>query len=186
MKAATGLITPLIIIIFLISCATTTTQIPEKYDLDIQFLRVDKITDLHVGREKPAYVYNGEMAIREYMRHKDDQDYQQQIPRPLYASNFQISKVDEQSLILRGGPDKNYLLVLQWPIPDKLSDLGIKIITSSFCINAKTDFVLIGEALRCPIERIYMIGDDEHAVMIKNQLLGKPKTYFPSPKRKHI
>ena len=67
-----------------------------------------------------------------------------------------------------------------------LSKVKIRIITASFTINAKTDFVLIGEGVMCPIERIYMLGEDEQAVVIKNQLLGKPKTYFHPRKRKLI
>ena len=67
-----------------------------------------------------------------------------------------------------------------------MSNIEGRIITASPAVTAKTDYVLIGEAIRCPIERIYKIGDDEDAALIKDQLLGKPKTYFPPMKRKNI
>ena len=186
MKAITKLITTFIAILLLASCATASRKIPKKYDLDRQLVRVSKISDFIVGREKSAYNYDYYLAVREYQKHREDENYQPQIPPPVYASNYQLSEVDEQSLIFRCGPDKNYLLVLEWPVSKKLFKLGIRIVTSSFTINVKTDFVLIGEGLRCPIERIYMIGDDEHAAMIRNQLLGNPKNYFPPQTRKHI
>jgi hypothetical protein len=67
-----------------------------------------------------------------------------------------------------------------------LSNIEGRIITASLAVTAKTDYVPIGEAIGCSIERIYKIGDDEDTAMIKDQLLSKPKTYFPPKKRKNI
>lgn len=52
MKAAIKLIIPFIIVLFLISCATTGKKIPKKYDLDRQLTRVSKISDFPVDRTK--------------------------------------------------------------------------------------------------------------------------------------
>ena len=188
MKAAIKLITSFIVILTLSSCATTDNKIPEKYDLDRQFMRVNRITDFPLDRTKslPTYL---EMVIKSRENKNDEKAQSQPVYGPIYCPDCQISKVDEQSLIIRGGPDKNYLLILQRPVPNILHNVEIRIMTSSLNtneINAKTDAILIGEGVRCPIERIYMLGDDEQAVTVKNQLLGKPKTYFPPRKRKLI
>lgn len=171
----------------LISCATTSSKIPKKCDLDMQYARVITISDLRVGKTELPYTYDRLLAMQEYNeRSQDGEPIDSRQFEPVYASYYKLSKVDEQSLILNGGPDINYLLVLELPEPNILADTKIQILTTSFNITAKTDFVLINDAVRCRIERIYKIGDDEEADVLKKQLLRIPQNYFQPRKQKHI
>jgi hypothetical protein len=77
--------------------------------------------------------------------------------------------VDNQSLILRNGPDKFYLLVLQRPAYDLMTVDTISFVNALNIIRAKKDLVQIGGQSYI-IERIYKIDGNDKMLAIKDQV----------------
>ncbi|MBN1907012.1 MAG: hypothetical protein JW927_18175, partial [Deltaproteobacteria bacterium] len=78
-------------------------------------------------------------------------------------------KVDNQSLILRNGPDEYYLLVLQRPAYNLMTVDTISFVNTLSIIRAKKDYVEIGEH-KYVIERIYKIDSNDKMSAIKNHI----------------
>ncbi len=174
-------------VLLFMSCTGVNHSIPEKYNLDTQLIRVKTISDMPVGtgNSMASSLAVASLQKNRY-RYRDTNDKDQETKEVSDSSSYQLMSIDEQSLILRGGPDKNYLLILEWPIIKLESKTDIKIVTEGVNISENTDLVVIGGMISSPIKRIYLIGDDNQAAVIKDQLQGKPKKFFPQKNIRQI
>jgi hypothetical protein len=155
----------LMLLLMMTSCATTKITIPEKYSLDSQLERVDKVADIRVGRSQPAiteFIESFEDA-QTVMARRDTVTYSE--------SQNQWIKVDEQSFMLRG-PNSYYLLVLHARALGLMSTDTISFRLLTNVIQAGADFLDLG-GIRYLIERIYKIDSTQQMLSIKSQLTKK-------------
>ena len=152
-------------ILLMTSCATTKIQIPEKYSLDNQLERVDKVANVNLGK-KPAFSDFKESFedAQTVMARRDTITFSQ--------NENQWIKVDPQSFILRATPSTYYLLVLHAPSPDLMvtDTLSLQLITNR--ITAGSDYLELG-GIKYLIERIYKIDSTQQMLAIKSQLTKK-------------
>ena len=177
------------------SCAITGPQIPGKYFLDNQLVRVKSIPDIKSGRKRSMFIYDrlaAEYKKREQEEQEQDSSQPSNIPNIPFipwthlTSNYDLIKVDDQSLFLKTDSNNYYLLVLQRPIPNLLSRNDIRVFLNSNFWNKNMDSVMYGAGEICPVSRIYSIEGEEEMAAIRDHLLGKPKKYFYKKKKKQI
>ena len=150
------------------ACASMQVKLPVKYDLGDKLEQVAKIQDMRIGGGKPP-------RFTEFKEHDDFEPAPDIIARrdtfTLSESKNQWIKVDDQSLILRNGPEEFYLLVLQSRAYDLMTVDTISFVNALNIIRAKKDLVGIG-GQRYIIERIYKIDGNDNMLAIKNRILG--------------
>jgi hypothetical protein len=93
----------------------------------------------------------------------------------LSESSHQWIKMDNQSLILRTGPNEYHLLVLQTPSAYLMFSDNIGFISPTNVIRAGLDLVQLHDNINYVIDRIYKINGHEQMYAIKNQLVGSTK-----------
>ncbi|MBN1907642.1 MAG: hypothetical protein JW927_21365, partial [Deltaproteobacteria bacterium] len=96
------------------ACASMQIVLPEKYNLNDKLEEVTEIQDLRIG--------GGRAPSFTEFKESEDFDFEPAPDVIARRDTFTLSeadnhwiKVDNQSLILRNGPDEYYLLVLQRP-----------------------------------------------------------------------
>ena len=185
MRINLGRITLLIGFLLVSACASEQVQLPVKYDLGDKLEQVPEIQDARLGGGKaPSFTeFKEPEKTPEYKRLanpliKEDSPFEPATDVIARRDTFTLSesqnqwiKVDNQSLILRHGPDEFYLLVLQSPAYDLLEVDTISIINALNIIRAKKDLVGVG-GQRYIIERIYKIESNDMMLAIKNRILG--------------
>ena len=170
MRINFGRISLLIGFLLVSACASKQVKLPVKYDLGDKLKQVAKIQDMRIGGGKPP-------RFTEFKEHSDFafEPAADVIARrdtfTLSESKNQWIKVDNQSLILRNGPDEYYLLVLQSPAYDLMNVDTISIVNALNTIRAKKDLIGVG-GQKYTIERIYKIDSNDMMLAIKNRILG--------------
>jgi hypothetical protein len=184
--------TGLFISLLLISaCSSMQVKLPVKYDLGNKLEQVAEIKDMRIGGgrgpsftefnkpDKATETLVGErgQSLRELQGHENF-DFESAPAIIAKRDTFTLSetqnqwiKVDNQSLILRNGPNEFYLLVLQRPAYDLMTVDTISIVNTLNTIRAKNDLVGVG-GRQYIIERIYRIDGNDKMLAIKNQLVG--------------
>jgi len=177
------------IIVFLaLACATTDLMsIPKKYDLDKQLEQVKEIQSLRMGQgRQPTFIIldlsNRYDALEDWFNQsnsegsgEDLREWSQYLNTvTLSESSHQWIKVDNQSLIIRTGPNEYHLLVLQIPSPYLIFSEDISLISPTV-IRAGLDLVQLRDNMWYVIERIYKINGHEQMYAIKNQLMENNK-----------
>ena len=170
MRINFGRISLLIVFLLVSACASMQVKLPVKYDLGDKLELVQEIQDMRLGGGRsPSFTIFKE---HEEFRYEPAPDI---IAR---RDTFTLSenendwiKVDNQSLILRHGPDEFYLLVLQRPVYNLMTVDSISFVNMLNVIRAKKDLVGIG-GQRYVIERIYKIDGNDKMLEIKNRILG--------------
>jgi Family of unknown function (DUF6491) len=164
------IISLLMVFLLISACAPMQVKLPVKYDLGDKLEQVPEIRDARLGGGKPP-------KFTEFKEHADlpFEPAADVIARrdtfTLSENQNQWIKVDSQSLILRNGPDKFYLLVLQSPAYDLMSVDTISFVNALNIIRAKKDLVGVG-GQKYIIERIYKIDGNDNMLAIKNRILG--------------
>jgi hypothetical protein len=149
------------------SCALLQIKLPVKYDLGDKLEQVPAIQDTRIGGgREPRFT-----EFIESFEHAADVIARRDTFTLSENQNHWI-KVDNQSLILRNGPDKFYLLVIQSPAYDLMSVDTISFVNAFNIIRAKKDLVGIG-GQKYIIERIYKIDGNDNMLAIKNRILGR-------------
>ncbi len=153
----------LILLLVMTSCATKKIQLPEKYLLDNQLERVEKVSDVRAGRTQPAFTtfeesFEDPLTV---MARRDTVTFSE--------SKNQWIKVDLQSFILRSSPGIYYLLVLHAPAPSLMSTDTISFTLLTNTINSGNDYLNLGGA-KYLVERIYKIESNEQMYAIRHQL----------------
>ena len=160
----------LISILLVSACASMQVNLPVKYDLGDKLEQVAKIQDMRIGGGKPP-------RFTEFKEHSDFafEPAADVIARrdtfTLSESKNQWIKVDNQSLILRNGPNEFYLLVLKSPAYNLMEVDAVSFVNALNTIRAKKDLVGIG-GQKYTIERIYKIAGNDMMLAIKNRILG--------------
>ena len=149
------------------ACATKHVKLPVKYDLGDKLEQVSEIQDMRLGRggRSPSF-----LIIEDHDEWLGDSIARRDTFTLSERDNEWI-RVDDQSLILRHGPDKFYLLVLQRPVHNLMTEDIISFVTMLNVIRAKKDLVGIGGP-RYVIERIYKIEGNDMLTAVKNRILG--------------
>lgn len=149
------------------ACATTNVKLPVKYDLGDKLEQVQEIQDMRLGGSGRAPSF---LIIEDH-----DEFIGDSIARrdtfTLSENKDEWIKMDNQSLILRNGQDKFYLLVLQRPVFNLMTVDTITFVNMLNVIRAKKDLVDIG-GQKYVIERIYKINGNDMLLAIKNRILG--------------
>ncbi len=164
MKAILKIIIMLVSMVMVSSCVTTTSyEVPQKYMLDDQLERVDRVPDVRVGRSQPAFTTFEESFEdpQKVMARRDTVTFSE-------TSN-QWVKIDAQSFALRSGPGEYYLLVLNLPAIDLMSTESISFTLLSNIIKAKSDYLELNGS-RYIIERIYKIESTQKLLELKYSL----------------
>jgi len=176
-----------VLILIVSACATAIPPIPEKYALDKQLEQVKEIQNFRMGQgRQPTFIIISPSRPDDSpdMFNQSDsegpgedlRDMMNQLNTvTLSESSHQWIKVDQQSLILRTGPNEYHLLVLQMPAPNLIFSEDISFISPTNVIRAGLDLVHLENNMRYVIDRIYKINGHEQMYAIKNQLLGKNK-----------
>ena len=170
MRINFGRISLLIVFLLVSACASMQVKLPVKYDLGDKLELVQEIQDMRLG--------GGRSPSFTIFKEHEEFDYEPAPDIIARRDTFTLSenendwiKVDNQSLILRNGPDEYYLLVLQSPAYDLLSVDTISIVNALNIIRAKKDLVGVG-GQKYIIERIYKIDGKDQMFAIKNRILG--------------
>jgi hypothetical protein len=170
MRINFGRISLLIVFLLVSACATTHVKLPVKYDLGDKLEQVQEIQDMRLG--------GGRAPSFTIFKEHEEFDYEPAPDIIARRDTFTLSenknewiKVDDQSLILRHGPDEFYLLVLQRPVYNLMTVDTISFVNALNIIRAKKDLVEIG-GLKYVIERIYKISGNDMMFAIKNRILG--------------
>jgi len=149
------------------ACASMHVKLPVKYDLGDKLEQVPEIQDMRLGGGGRAPSF---LIIEDH-----DEFIGNSIARrdtfTLSESENDWIRVDDQSLILRNGPDDFYLLVLQSPVYNLMTVDTISFVNMLNVLRAKKDLVEIG-GQRYVIERIYKIDGNDKMLAIKNRILG--------------
>ena len=186
MKINFGRISLLICFLLVSACASMKVQLPVKYDLGDKLKQVPEIQDMRIGSGRaPSFTeFKAPATTPSYEKVANPGAGSGDLPfEPasnviarrdtftLSENQHQWIKVDNQSLILRNGPDEYYLLVLQSPADQLMTVDTISIVNTLNIIKAKKDLVDIG-GQRYVIERIYKIDGSDKMLAIKNRILG--------------
>lgn len=165
MKSILKMIITIALLSLFSACITTSPLvIPEKYNLDGQLKRVDKVEDVRVGRTKPAFTKFNEFgeAAADVISRRDTVT--------LSVAQKQWIKVDEQSIILRGGSKEYYLLVLDKPVMGLMGMDSISFTLMQNIITAKKDFIQVGN-IKYFIDRIYIIDGVKNMASVRAHLI---------------
>ena len=167
MKINFGRISLLICFLLVSACAPMKVKLPVKYDLGDKLEQVPEIQDFRLGGGKAP-------SFTEFKESFEDATavIARRDTFTLSENQTHWIKVDDQSLILRNGPDEYYLLVLQSPAIDLLTVDTISIVNALNIIRAKKDLVGIG-GQRYIIERIYKIDGHDKMLAIRSRILSK-------------
>lgn len=166
MRINFGRIILLIFFLLVSACASMQVKLPVKYDLGDKLELVQEIQDMRLGEgRRPSF-----LIIEDHDEFLGD-SIARRDTFTLSENKNEWIKVDDQSLILRHGPDEFYLLVLQSPAYDLMTVDTISFVNALNIIRAKKDLVGIGEQ-RYVIERIYKINGNDMLLAIKNRILG--------------
>jgi len=170
MRINIGRISLLTVFLLISACASNQVKLPVKYHLGDKLEQVQKIQDLRLGGGRAP----GFTILKEHEEYR----YEPAPDTIARRDTFTLSenkndwiKVDDQSLILRNGPDEFYLLVLQRPSYNLMEVDTITFVNLLNVIRAKKDLVGIG-VQKYVIERIYKIDGNDKMLYIKNRILG--------------
>ncbi len=157
------MVVALLFTILVISCASKSYQIPDKYALDSQLERVDVVNNISMGKAPAFTSFNSSF-----------EDPQSVIARrdtvTFSETQSQWIKVDEQSFIIRSSANTYYLLVLHVPAIGLMNTETISFTLLSNIIKAKADWLDLGGS-KYMIDRIYKINSTDQMNAIKNQIL---------------
>lgn len=168
MRKNFGMMSLFISFLLVSACASMQIILPEKYNLGDKLKEVTEIQDLRIGGGRAP----------SFTEFKENEDYDFEPAPDVIARRDTVTlseaqnhwiKVDNQSLILRNGPDEFYLLVLQSPAYNLMTLDAISFVNTLSIIRAKKDLIQIGEH-KYAIERIYKIDGSDKMFSIKNQL----------------
>jgi hypothetical protein len=166
MRINYGRISLLIGFLLVSACASMQVKLPVKYDLGDKLEQVPEIQDTRLGGGRPPrfteFIESFEPA-QDVIARRDT--------FTLSENKDEWIKVDDQSLILRHGPDEFYLLVLQRPAYNLMEVDTISFVNMLSIIRAKKNLVGIG-GQKYVIERIYKIDGNDKMLYIKNRILG--------------
>ena len=140
-------------------------KLPVKYDLGDKLEQISEIRDLRLGGGRPPsflIIEDHDEFLGDSIARRDTFSFSE--------NKKEWIKMDNQSLVLRHGPDEYYLLVLRAPVSNLLSEDTITFVTMLSVIKAKKDLVQIG-GLKYGIERIYKIKGNDTLLAIKNRIL---------------
>ncbi len=171
MRLIFGIMSLFISLLLVSACSSIQIKLPEKYNLGDQLEEVTEIQDLRIGGgRKPSFT--------EFREHEDF-DFEPAPDVIARRDTFILSeaqnhwiRVDNQSLILRNGPNEFYLLILQRPAYDLMTVDAISFVNMLNIIRVKKDLVEIG-ANKYGIERIYKMVGNRKMHTIKNQISGR-------------
>ncbi len=148
------------------ACSSMQIKLPKKYDLGRQLEEYTEIKDFRIGGgRKPSFT-----EFKEQFEDATVVIARRDTFTLSEAQNHWI-RVDNQSLILRNGPNEFYLLILQRPAYDLMTVDAISFVNMLNIIRAKKDLIQIG-AHNYVIERIYRITGNKNMYAIRNQILG--------------
>ena len=165
MRINFGRISLLIGLLLVSACASMQVKLPVKYDLGDKLELVQEIRDMRLGEgRRPSFliIEDHDEALGDSIIRRDT--------FTLSENKKEWIKVDNQSLILRHGPDEFYLLVLRSPAYNLMDVDTISFVNALNVIRAKKDLVGIG-GQKYAIERIYKIEGNDMLLYIKNRIL---------------